>query len=98
VIVAPDAPWSRRVLGAWANELANARPAQAQAVVKARADGDFEVSVRAPRGATAGAHVLCAAFGGGGRQAAGGIDRLPRRELGRFVEALREAWTTPEPE
>lgn len=98
VFVAPDAPWSRRVLGAWANHLANARPAQAQAVAKVRDDGAFELSVRAPRGAADGAHALCAAFGGGGRQAAGGIDHLPHGELDRFVEALRAAWDARAPD
>jgi hypothetical protein len=31
---------------------------------------------------------LCEPFGGGGREAAGGIDHLPESELDRFATAL----------
>lgn len=92
VTVLPDAPWSRRVFGSLANELANARPLEAQAVLRPTADGGFTVSVRAPRAAPRGAAEFCARFGGGGRAAAGGIDRLPAGELGPFVEAFAAAW------
>ncbi len=92
VCVLPDAPWSRRIIGGLANELANAHPQQAQAVLKARADGDFVVSVRAPVRAPHGASAFCARFGGAGRETAAGIDRLPAHELGRFVEAFAATW------
>lgn len=88
VLLLPDAPWSRRVLGCLANELVNAHPQQAQAVLKPVDSGDFVVSVRAPRTAPGGASQLCARFGGAGRAAAAGIDRLPSRDLGRFVHAF----------
>ena len=88
VLVLPDAPWSRRVVGCLANELAGAAPRQAQAVLKQRRDGGYLVSVRAPRAAPHGANVLCAAFGGGGRAAAAGIDALPPERLGSFVAAF----------
>lgn len=88
----PDAPWSRRVIGDLANALANADPGRAQAVLKADAAGDYTVSVRAPRDAPRGASGFCAAFGGAGRAAAAGIDRLPHRDLDRFVEAFARAW------
>lgn len=84
----PDAPWSRRVIGNLANELANAHPQQAQAVLKATRSGDFVVSVRAPRSAAGGAAELCSRFGGTGRAGAAGIDRLPARDLDRFIQAF----------
>jgi hypothetical protein len=48
VVALPDAAWSRRVSGCLAAELAGRHPRQAQAVLKARADGTWFVSVRAP--------------------------------------------------
>lgn len=91
-VVLPDAAWSRRVIGCLANELGAASPRQAQAVLRRRADAAFVVSVRAPRVAPQGADALCAAFGGGGRAAAGGIDGLPEASFERFIEAFA---TTP---
>ncbi|MDH5538367.1 MAG: hypothetical protein OEY03_03085 [Rhizobacter sp.] len=90
-LLLPDAPWSRRVLGCVANELANAHPQRAHAVLKPIVSGDYVVSVRAPRVAPGGAAQLCALFGGAGRAAAAGIDRLPARELGRFIDAFAAA-------
>lgn len=86
----PDAAWSRRVMGCLANELANAEPDLAHAVLKVRGDG-YVVSVRAPLALPRGAHTLCSCFGGAGRSRAAGIDRLPRGELPRFVEAFANA-------
>ena len=88
VLLLPDAPWSRRVIGCLANERANAHPRQAQAVLKPLRNGDYVVSLRAPRAMPAGAAALCARFGGAGREAAAGIDRLPAGELDRFIEAF----------
>lgn len=85
VYVLPDAPWSRRVIGSFANELASARPQRAHAVARRGADGALVVSLRAPVAAPGGASELCRRFGGAGRAGAGGIDRLPADELDRFV-------------
>jgi hypothetical protein len=90
VRVLPDAPWSRRVMGCLANELANAEPGLAHAVLKAQGAG-YVVSVRAPLALPRGAHALCSSFGGAGRSRAAGIDRLPRAELSRFVDAFAKA-------
>jgi len=92
VRVLPDAPWSRRVQGCLANELASSEPELAHAVLAARGE-DYVVSVRAPQARPDGAHALCSRFGGAGRARAAGIDRLPRGELQRFVEAFAAtAW------
>lgn len=88
VVVLPEAAWSRRVIGCLANELAALAPRQAQAVLKPIGEDALVVSVRAPRATPHGADALCAAFGGGGRAAAAGIDALPREALPRFIAAL----------
>ncbi|MFZ2651902.1 MAG: hypothetical protein WA210_17535 [Burkholderiaceae bacterium] len=85
VVVLPDAPWSRRVIGALANRLALAHPARAHAVLRPLREGGFVVSVRAPLAAAGGANELCGRFGGAGRAGAAGIDQLPDSELERFI-------------
>jgi hypothetical protein len=99
----PDAPWSRRVIGTFANGLVTGFPERAHAVAKDNADGTLTVSVRAPLQALAhlqshGADALCRRFAtGGGRAAAAGIDRLPAAQLGEFVSALRAmSWSRPD--
>lgn len=90
--ILPDAAWSRRVNGVFGNRLAHADPQRAHAVLVTRPDG-YAVSVRAPRNNPAGADTLCLAFAtGGGRKAAAGINRLPRDELVRFIDAFRGAY------
>jgi hypothetical protein len=96
VHVLPDAPWSRRVLGCLANELANAQPQRAHAVLKRQRTGGYAVSVRAPLAAPSGAHELCSRFGGGGRARAGGVDALPAADLECFVSAFEGVrWGEP---
>ena len=88
----PDAPWSRRVVGTFANRLALTDPGRAQAVL-VPADGGYLVSVRAPGrpGPTAG--QFCRRFPtGGGRARAAGIDRLPVPRLPAFHDAFESAW------
>lgn len=91
----PDEPWSRRVLGTYANDLAARQPNRAHAVLKANTDGTYDVSVRAPMAWPRGAGGLCRLFpGGGGREGAAGIDRLPPNFLEAFLNAFRSmAWT-----
>ena len=92
----PDAPWSRRASGSLANELAAHRPGGAHAVLRSTGRGDYLVSVRAPLHHPQGAEGLCRRFGGGGRAAAAGIDRLPTGELQRFLLAFaRTDWGEP---
>ena len=100
VYLLPDEPWSRRVSGGLANELARAAPMGSCAVLTpGRAVGNrvagYRVSVRAPIDSPAGASELCGGFGGSGRAAAAGIDHLPVSELDRFVQAFGAArWGT----
>jgi hypothetical protein len=89
VYLLPDTAWARRVSGVFGNDLANSDPARAHAVVTARADGDYLVSVRAPLSNKTGADVLCREFPtGGGRAAAAGINSLPAAQLPEFIARI----------
>jgi single-stranded DNA-specific DHH superfamily exonuclease len=90
VFILPDAPWARRVSGVFSNDLANAFPGRAHAVLTERADGTYLVSVRAPLQDKRGADELCRRFPtGGGRAAAAGINALPGDRLGAFIDAFQ---------
>jgi hypothetical protein len=93
VFVLPDEAWARRVSGVYSNNLANANPARAHAVLTERADGTYLVSVRAPLQDKRGADDLCRQFPtGGGRAAAAGINALPGDQLAAFMDALSAAY------
>ena len=87
----PDAAWSRRVLGPFANLVANEDPARAHAVARIRADGALDISVRAPLARRRGADRLCGDFGGGGRAAAAAIEAMPPERFEAFVQAFAAA-------
>jgi hypothetical protein len=90
--VLPDAAWSRRVNGSFANRLAGIHPGRAHAVLTAKAGG-FSVSVRAPLDRPQGADTLCRQFeSGGGRSGAAGVNRLPEIEFNRFAAAFQRAF------
>lgn len=92
VTLLPDAPWARRVQGELANELAQAAPERAHALL-CDFGGGWRVSVRAPLARPAGADALCRQFaGGGGRAAAAGIDLLPRAGLAEFIDRFARAF------
>ena len=88
----PDAAWSRRINGLFANRLAHATPKRAHAILVTR-PGGYSVSLRAPVERPRGAAEVCEQFEtGGGRQGAAGIDLLSEREFDRFVAALERAF------
>jgi hypothetical protein len=89
--VLPDAAWSRRIHGMWANRLTASDPTRAHAVLVAR-PGGYRVSVRTPADRPSGAAAACEAFGGGGRETAGGIDHLSEGDLDRFAAAFDAAF------
>jgi hypothetical protein len=91
IYVLPDAAWSRRVNGTFGNQLAAAHPLRAHAVLVTGGNG-YAVSVRSPVAAPRGADAVCREFGGGGRQGAGGIDRLPADDYARFVAAFTRTY------
>ena len=93
VFVLPNQAWARRVSGVYSNDLANAFPARAHAVLTERPDGSYLVSVRAPLQNKQGADTLCRQFPtGGGRAAAAGINALPGEQLDAFLDALSAAY------
>lgn len=89
VYVLPDQPWARRISGVFSNDLTNASPDRAHAVLSAKPDGGFVVSVRAPLNRREGADALCRQFPtGGGRAAAAGINHLPDDQQEAFLKAF----------
>lgn len=89
VFMLPNEPWARRVSGVYSNDLANADPARAHAVLTTKANGCYLVSVRAPLENKTGADELCMKFPtGGGRKAAAGINDLPGELLQEFMDTF----------
>jgi len=86
----PNEAFARRIGGVYANELAQANPERAHALLTANAIGNYVVSVRAPLVDRTGADELCRQFEtGGGRKAAAGINQLPPGDVDRFTAALK---------
>ena len=88
IALLPNNAASRRVRGAFANQLATAAHDKAHAVLTPDRQSGYTVSVRAPMQRLHGADVLCAMFGGSGRSAAAGIDHLPRAQVAAFTAAF----------
>ncbi|QFU75667.1 DHH family phosphoesterase [Halioglobus maricola] len=89
----PNEAWARRVSGVFSNDLATAHPERAHAVLTAKDNGNFLVSVRAPMVNKQGAAELCMQFPtGGGRAGAAGINDLPAEQLDAFGRAFGEAY------
>jgi hypothetical protein len=94
IFMLPAEKWARRISGVFGNQLAVDSPAQAHAVLTAKPEGGYVVSVRAPLVARSGADDLCSQFDtGGGRKGAAGINHLPDSELGRFIAAFFAVFT-----
>ena len=86
IFVLPAKKWARRISGVFGNQLAVESPAHAHAVLTAKPDGGYVVSVRSPLRNKSGADELCSQFDtGGGRKGAAGINHLPESEMGRFI-------------
>jgi hypothetical protein len=91
--VLPAEPWARRVSGVLANQLAQAAPARAHALLTRLDQGGFLVSVRAPLETKEGADTLCRQFpSGGGRKAAAGINHLPETAYEEFLRKFSAAF------
>ncbi len=93
VYLLPAEPWCRRVSGVFGNSLANEHPDRAHAIVTARDEGGYLISVRAPLNNKQGAADLCKQFPtGGGRAGAAGINELPEDQLDAFIDAFQRAY------
>lgn len=94
VYVLPNEAWARRVSGVFGNHLANLYPDRGHAILTNKADGNFLVSVRAPLSNKKGAADLCREFPtGGGREAAAGINSLPKSMVENFIAQFREQYS-----
>lgn len=86
----PNQSSSHRVSGVYGNLLANQQPDQAHLVLTEADQQHFTVSLRAPLSNKQGAGTLCAQFEtGGGREAAAGINLLPKHQLARLIETVQ---------
>lgn len=88
VYILPEGAWARRVMGSFANALAQADPRRAHAVLVPNGRAGFALSLRVPRGGVPSAHDFCRNFGGGGRALAAGVNDLADADLARFVKLL----------
>ena len=95
-LVLPDVAWSRRVRGVIGNDLANAKPAVAHAVLTTDRKGNLTGSVRAPLLQPTGADALCRQFGGDGRPAAAGINDLAPDRLDEFLRVFARTFEAPD--
>ncbi|MGR6860321.1 DHH family phosphoesterase [Aliivibrio salmonicida] len=85
----PNKAWARRISGVYGNLLANQNPDSAHAVLTKNTDGTYMVSLRAPLNNKQGAGEICSAFEtGGGREAAAGINALPKESIAEFVTVV----------
>jgi len=92
MVTLPDESWSRRVVGAFANCIAQRFPERAHALL-VRREGGYLVSLRAPLSRPRGAAAVAAGFSSsGGREGAAGIDHLPDADLARLIDAMKAAW------
>lgn len=86
LMLLPDAPWARRAIGVFANELMHAHPDSALGILSPKMHGGFTVSVRVPAHSPTGAADFCRTFEtGGGRKLAGGINHLPELAVDQFA-------------
>jgi hypothetical protein len=94
IYVLPDAAWSRRIQGEFANHLANAQPQRSHAVLAPSRQDTYVVSVRAPLQRPTGADEFCSQFEtGGGRAAAAGINALAEHAFDEFSHRFQVAFS-----
>ncbi len=94
----PGTGWARRLGSTWANRAALQNPGTAFAVLHPQSDGQYQVSIRAPRGRAPGelvapASALAAEYpSGGGRALAAGINRLPADQVDAFTRRFMDIY------
>jgi len=94
MFILPDQPWARRVSGVFSNDLTNDHPSRAHAVLTEKENGNYLASIRAPLSNKVGAAELCRQFPtGGGREAAAGINDLPKEMLGKFIASFETQYS-----
>jgi len=95
VVVLPNEAWARRAIGVLANDLAQAQPDCAIAILSPNASGSYTVSVRVPAQSPVSADEFCRGFdGGGGRKLAAGINHLPATDVDGFAARFEARFRT----
>ena len=95
LVCLPQATWSRRVIGIFANELARQHPTRTVALLVRNGPG-YQVSLRAPEQGEAAVDVLARQFeSGNGRARAAGIAFLPDANVSRLRALLNEPPDAP---
>lgn len=88
----PEEAWSRRISGAFANELSQGHAGAAVALL-VRSGKGYRVSLRAPRDAAKGIDAVAREFeSGSGRQGSAGIQFLPEQDVERLLESLERVY------
>ncbi len=94
VFMLPNEAWTKRVSGIYSNTLANQAPKKAHAIITTNKQGGYLISIRAPLTRKFGAEALACQFDtGGGREAAAGINHLPKEQLSAFVRKFQQHFT-----
>ena len=89
VVFMPEAAWSRRVAGTFANELARRHPHRTVALL-VRSGAGYQVSLRAAEHGKRAMHLLARQFeSGNGRARSAGIQFLPEPDVARLLALLR---------
>ena len=89
----PNEAWARRISGVYGNLLANQSPDSSHAVLTQNRDRSYMVSLRAPLNNKQGAGEICSSFEtGGGREAAAGINVLPKELIAEFVKVVESKY------
>ena len=95
IVVLPNEAWARRTIGVLANDLAQAQPDCAIAILSPKPSGDFTVSVRVPAHSPVAADEFCRDFDtGGGRKLAAGINHLPATDVDGFASRFEARFRT----
>jgi hypothetical protein len=90
----PEAAWSRRVAGTFANELARRHTDRTVAML-VRSGAGYQVSLRAPEHGGPAMHLLAQQFeSGNGRARSAGIQFLPDADVARLLALLRQPSAT----
>ncbi|MEO8157297.1 MAG: acetyltransferase [Betaproteobacteria bacterium] len=85
----PEAAWSRRVAGTFANELSRRHRDRTVALLT-RSGGGYQVSLRAPESGGPAMHLLAQQFeSGNGRSRAAGIQFLPESDVPKLLALLK---------
>ena len=98
VVFMPEAAWSRRIAGTFANALSRRHPDRTVALL-VRGGAGYQVNLRAPEHGGSAVHLLARQFeSGNGRARSAGIQFLPEADVARLFALLRHPFAAGAPE